>query len=702
MVMDFDTPAIEGFLYNWFRQEKLRPLAGELLAALDGSRRFKELARNPLLLLLIVDHYERERNLPNLRAELYRHCIRTRITRWNTVRGTHGGRFGETDKWRMLRELALYLYQQEQRGLIDAETLLTWLDDFVANLRLPEDTTPPDLLDEVARTSGLIQERAIGRYGFSHLTLQEYFAAEGVDRLGPDEGATLLGEHLADAPWQEVILLYCGLADNAGPLLRRILRQAGRGEQDDKDPWLLAGRCLAEGAWNVPPQVCRQVAEGLVALLRRAEADESVSLTPDEGSEIVAQLETFAASELPGYVRTLLDSHAPHDALLAARLLPETAASDLRAEVTRRMATLARSEETTARRVATAALGWIAEADGETITALRTGLADADPTARAEAARALGRLGAPDETSVAKLLDLYAGDPADAPRHAALESLLVLGRAADLGMVLVPAGEFLLGSPDNDPDARDNEKPQHVIYLPAFYLDRTPVTNAQFRRFIEAGGYADEAYWAEAIEAGRWKEGAYLDYYSDKFRAQPEYWDDPEWNGDEQPVVGVTWYEALAYALWAGKRLPSEAEWEKAAAWVGEMNNEGHQRRYPWGNEWAGERANTKEAGLKKTTVVGCYSPAGDSPYGAVDMAGNVWEWCSTRYNDYPYDPNDGREDLGGGDDVFRVLRGGSWYNDRKGARCAPRSRSDPWNRYATRGFRCCCATSSPSPGSES
>ena len=118
--------------------------------------------------------------------------------------------------------------------------------------------------------------------------------------------------------------------------------------------------------------------------------------------------------------------------------------------------------------------------------------------ARAAAARALGRLGATDNETIAALLRLYPADPADAPRHAALEALLALGRAADVGMVLVPAGEFLMGSADDDRDAESDEKPQHRIYLPAYYLDRTPVTNAQYRRFIEAGGYANPAYWKEA------------------------------------------------------------------------------------------------------------------------------------------------------------------------------------------------------------
>jgi formylglycine-generating enzyme required for sulfatase activity len=264
-------------------------------------------------------------------------------------------------------------------------------------------------------------------------------------------------------------------------------------------------------------------------------------------------------------------------------------------------------------------------------------------------------------------------------------------------MVLIPAGPFLMGSPDGDPDARRDEKPQHEVYLPDFYIDRTPVTNAQYRRFVEAGGYAQANYWTEAADAGRWKDGAYIDY-DDEPRAQPYFWEDTKWNGDRQPVVGVSWYEALAYARWAGKRLPGEAEWEKAAGWDPDA---GRKRRYPWGDEWREGCANTEEAGRGVTTPVETYLQ-GASPCGALDMAGNVWEWCQTAYKAYPYDPDDGREELGGGDEVMRVLRGGSWYTDKAWARCACRDGFDPWNWNFYGGFRCCCATSSPASGSES
>jgi formylglycine-generating enzyme required for sulfatase activity len=568
---------------------------------------------------------------------------------------------------------------------------MDWLETSALNLRLPEDATPETLLEEVARTSGLIQEWAIDRYGFSHQTLQEYFAAEAVDRLGSDQGAALLGDHLNNPAWKEVILLYCGLADDAEPLLRRMMGQA-RQLGADNTLWLLAGQCLAEVAQQVEESLRREAAETLMALLRAT--DKQAPLTAEASEGAIENLQAFAADLLPGFVGRLLAGEQSADLLLAGRLLPHNTAPDLQAELGRRMVALARTGSGEERQAATAALGRLGVAGADTIATLLARLADANPTTRAEAALALGRLATADEEVIAACRRVYEEDRVDAPRHAALEALLALGRAADVGMVFVSAGEFLMGSADKEPEARDDERPQHRLYLPAYFIDRSPVTNAHFRRFIEAGGYANPAYWAEASAAGRWLEGRYIDY-DNKPRDVPYFWRDEKWNGDDQPVVGVSWYEALAYARWAGKRLPTEAEWEKAA-----RGTDGH--TYPWGNEWDKAKANSKEGGPGRTTPAGRYSPGGDTPYGAADMAGNVWEWCSTRWGyPYPYTPDDGREDLSGGDDVARILRGGSWGDNKEWARCAARYWYDPGLRNNLRGFRCCCAPSSLPSGSE-
>jgi len=245
--------------------------------------------------------------------------------------------------------------------------------------------------------------------------------------------------------------------------------------------------------------------------------------------------------------------------------------------------------------------------------------------------------------------------------------------------VLVPAGSFLMGSTEDNQRASDNERPQHPVDLDAFRIGRYPVTNAQYTRFLEEKGYENQAYWTEAGWAWREGEGS----------TQPRFWENSQWNQPNSPVVGVSWYEAVAYCRWLSEvvgrkfRLPTEAEWEKAAR--GE-----HGREWPWGNEFDSQKANTRESGPGRTTPVGQYSPDGDSPYGAADMAGNVWEWCQDWFAEDNYQRSPSENPPGPETGNFRVLRGGSWYDDQDGARCAFRL------RYNGIGFRVAASPSSP------
>jgi formylglycine-generating enzyme required for sulfatase activity len=227
-------------------------------------------------------------------------------------------------------------------------------------------------------------------------------------------------------------------------------------------------------------------------------------------------------------------------------------------------------------------------------------------------------------------------------------------------MVLVPAGEFLMGSdPGVDERAEDDEQPQHTLYLADYYLARTPVTNAQYAAFVQATDHDPPRHW----KGGRLSMGE-----------------------EGHPVVHVSWYDAVAYCKWlsqvAGKPycLPSEAEWEKAA-----RGTDG--RIYPWGNQWDAERCNS-DAGLKgDTTPVSAY-PEGASPYGLLDCAGNVWEWTRSLYMEYPYDRKDGRESLGAERLFPRALRGGAFFNHAFVVRCACRFRDFPDHRDGYIGFR--------------
>jgi len=216
----------------------------------------------------------------------------------------------------------------------------------------------------------------------------------------------------------------------------------------------------------------------------------------------------------------------------------------------------------------------------------------------------------------------------------------------------VPAGEFWMGG-----KTYGDEQPVHRFFLERFQIARVPVTNAQYRFFVEAAGHKAPPHW----EDGR-----------------------PPRDLESHPVVHVSWHDALAYCRWlsevTGKpiALPSEAQWEKAA------RGDRDQRAYPWGDEWDEGRCNSAELGLEGSTPVGIF-PEGASPYGCLDMVGNVWEWTLSLWGPwtgekaelqfgYPYDPADGRENLEAGDDMLRVVRGGSFVN-RGSARCAYRSR---------------------------
>ncbi len=233
-------------------------------------------------------------------------------------------------------------------------------------------------------------------------------------------------------------------------------------------------------------------------------------------------------------------------------------------------------------------------------------------------------------------------------------------------MVLIPAGEFLMGSdPARDQGTLSFEQPQHTLYMADYYLARAPVTNAQYAAFVQATD-----------------------------RDPPRHWQNgkPPRGQENHPVVSVSWYDAVAHCRWlsevTGKpyRLPTEAEWEKAA-----RGADG--RTYPWGDRWDAARCNTKEGGKGHTTTVGAY-PLGASPYGLLDMAGNVWEWTSSLYWSYPYQATDGREDPAPPDS--RVLRGGSWLNLYDSARAAYRRSYIPAYHSRIHGYRCCVSFDPP------
>jgi len=222
--------------------------------------------------------------------------------------------------------------------------------------------------------------------------------------------------------------------------------------------------------------------------------------------------------------------------------------------------------------------------------------------------------------------------------------ILTLLEALGHPLVFVPAGEFSMGS-----NELAHERPVHRVFLSAYWIDKFPVTNAQFAQFVQATSYQAQWDWRSAFQPGK----------------------------ERHPVVNVTWDDACAYGKWCGKRLPTEAQWEKAA-----RGTDG--RRYPWSNNWDGNKCNVSGRG---TTPVGAY-PEGASPYGCQDMAGNVSEWVADWYDPHYYATSPSEDPPGPATGDRRVLRGGSFGGSSDGVRCAARYRGDLVYRYGFRGFR--------------
>ncbi|MEJ1934970.1 SUMF1/EgtB/PvdO family nonheme iron enzyme, partial [Nostoc sp. NIES-2111] len=247
-------------------------------------------------------------------------------------------------------------------------------------------------------------------------------------------------------------------------------------------------------------------------------------------------------------------------------------------------------------------------------------------------------------------------------------------------MVHIPAGEFEVGN--NSMDALDNERPAHRIYLDSYWIDRYPVTCGEYQVFIEAGGYQNPEWWS--VKGWQWLQTEQV--------TQPLYWNSDRLRrgvahrtSNNHPVYGVSWYEAEAYSRFVGKRLPTEAEWEKAASWETKANR---RRIYPWGEDTPTPQHCNYDG--FKTTPVNAY-PQGQSAYGLYDTLGNVWEWTASWFDgyqgfaSYPYK---GYSQVYF-DQKHRVLKGGSWASRPWVLRSSFRNWYYPQVRQIFAGFRC-------------
>ena len=290
--------------------------------------------------------------------------------------------------------------------------------------------------------------------------------------------------------------------------------------------------------------------------------------------------------------------------------------------------------------------------------------------------------------TILQTLQLKQGDPYTPPRALAPPPVDPGNGPAPGSMVRVPGGVVPIGT-DEISVAYDNERPAHAITLDPFWIDVHPVTNGEYLAFVEAGGYDDPAHWSEEGWAWRQEDGL----------TAPKYWTHSEGGWTERfmdrvvalapnrPVVHICYWEADAYARWAGKRLPTEAEWEAAASWDPETGKKG---LFPWGDDAPTANHGNLDALLFETTEIGSY-PAGVSAAGCWGMLGDVWEWTSTDFHGYPgYEtfPYPEYSEVFFGSE-YKVLRGGSWASRFGAVRNTFRNWDYPIRRQIFSGVRC-------------
>lgn len=232
-------------------------------------------------------------------------------------------------------------------------------------------------------------------------------------------------------------------------------------------------------------------------------------------------------------------------------------------------------------------------------------------------------------------------------------------------MVLIPEGPFPMGVPHGDRDGGRDEYPRHDVFVNNFYIDKFELTNSRYLEFVKATNH--------------------------RIPQNPKNATRNLWQGDtiteslaDRPVINVDWADANAYCQWAGKRLPTEAEWEKAAKGTAD-------RRFPWGNvEPTNKHLNFNQQWIGEKTLmpVGSYE-LGKSPFGVYDMAGNVWEWVNDWYDAKYYEKSPAKNPTGPETGTKRVLRGSGWQNETPTVRIFTRVDSDPTIRNESTGFRC-------------
>ena len=567
-IRNFTPEETREFLVRWFEavevalhpgddENKLRKKGVDealvLVETIEKAEHLVKLAINPLLLQIIALVHRDRGRLPQRRVELYEECTNVLLEKWDMAKGldvlltAHEAR-------NILQPLALWLHEVDERRSAPLDEIRKVIEDPLEDIG-KQDIDSEALLTNIRDRSGIFMGYSGTDYGFTHLSFQEYLAAEQIRNKRAID--TLISNY-GNRWWKEVIRL-CLALDN--------------------------------------PSVIEEFMEKLIPTDK---FKKEISLAADALADAVSK-----------------PSRPFITALHNTELAPET-----RSNVIRLLRGISSKK---------------------VVQALKEVVIDKDLKIARPAFEALEFLGATE--GIIKPAE-------EIPKR-------IRTAIDDSDMVLVPAGPFLYGSREDDPEAYSDEKPQRVIDLPAFYIDVFPVTNKQYCEFLNQKRPDNDtlAKWINLTGS----------YSAEKCRITKGFNGYIVEKGQERhPVIYVSWHGAETYAMWTGKQLPSEEEWEKAA-----RGTEG--AKYPWGNEFDSSLCNTQESGIGKTSQVDKF-PKGRSPFGCFDMAGNVWEWINSWYDE---------------EEKRKVLRGGSGDFDRGYARCATRTGVVQGLRSDSVGFRC-------------
>ncbi len=550
-IQDFTIDEMREFLINWFSsvevglhpgkdeakwEKKGRDGALLLLERITKSEHIKKLAVNPLLLQIIALVHRDRGTLPQRRVELYEECTNVLLEKWDMAKGLDV-LLTAREARQILQPLALWLHEEDGRRSASMDEIKKVLKDPLEKIG-KSDINPETLLKNIRDRSGIFMGYSESKYGFTHLSFQEFLSAEQIRNKSLIKK---LLDNYGERWWREVILL--SLALNNPSIIEEFMKQLIPSE-----------KFLSE-----------------------------ISIVEDAIQDSI---------EKP------MDSFI--NALENEELQPEAKYNAIR--ILRKIG------------------------GDKVIYALKKTVESEDKKLALSAYEALNSLNQ-TEGIIKPVEELPA---------------IYKNRKDDSKMVLIPAGTFLYGSRHDDKNAHSDEKPQIVVDLPAFYMDIYPVTNEQFCKFLNSNNPNEERLkkWIN-LKGSHEKRKSMIKNVKKNYIVENCY--------NNHPVVFITWHGANEYAKWAGKRLPTKHEWEKAA-----RGSDG--RIYPWGNKFNKKHCNSIESSVRKTSVVSEY-PDGKSCYGCYDMAGNVWEWTSSYY-----DKNK--------DGEF-VLRGGSWSDTNSKCRCA-------------------------------